>query len=292
MKITCNIIGDILPLYVENMVSEDTKKVVEEHIDGCDRCKRQLKGMTSSINIPLETDTASFEKMKATLQKKKIQTIIFSIMLTVSVIVVLISFLTAREYIPYHEGLISLTESSDGIIIAKFNDEVKGYNISTEPSKIGDGFVYYITTWDSFWASSIIKKSVNNTVLNIDGKKIDSIYYYNADGSEDILIYGKDQNPNGGMVSLPRLVLGYYLLLAIALAIISGILTYVYRKKEKIRNIMLKFFLLPVSYILAHILIKGFPASSYSAKRDFLVILFVTISICIASISAINIIKE
>ena len=29
-KINCNVIGDLLPLYVDGAVSEDTKKLVEE----------------------------------------------------------------------------------------------------------------------------------------------------------------------------------------------------------------------------------------------------------------------
>lgn len=35
MKITCNIIDDLLPLYVDDMVSEDSRKLVEEHLKEC-----------------------------------------------------------------------------------------------------------------------------------------------------------------------------------------------------------------------------------------------------------------
>ena len=35
MKITCNIIEDLLPLYVDDMVSEDSRKLVEEHLKEC-----------------------------------------------------------------------------------------------------------------------------------------------------------------------------------------------------------------------------------------------------------------
>ena len=31
-KINCNVIQDILPLYIEDAVSEDTKELVEEHL--------------------------------------------------------------------------------------------------------------------------------------------------------------------------------------------------------------------------------------------------------------------
>ena len=40
MKNECSIIRDILPLYVENMVSEDTSEFVKEHLENskCSFC--------------------------------------------------------------------------------------------------------------------------------------------------------------------------------------------------------------------------------------------------------------
>lgn len=292
MKISCSVIRDILPLYVENMVSEDTKEIVEEHIKDCEECKKELEEMKSSIDLPIDTDTTPLRRIKTTMRRKKIQTIIFSTMVTMVIIAIAIGYLTVPEHIPYHEGLISFIESNDGMVIAIFSPEVTGYTINAEPSKTDDGIVYYINTWDSIWNRNIIKKSVNNIVLNPEGEEVAAVYYYNADGSEDILIYGKDQYPTGGVISLPRLVLSYYFLLAVVLALISGIILFNWRKREKLRNIMLYIFLLPMSYILAHIFIKGFPASTYLAKRDFFAILLVTIPLYIAFILAVSLIKE
>ena len=39
----CSMIEDLLPLYVENLVSEDTKKEIEEHIKKCNKCSEELK---------------------------------------------------------------------------------------------------------------------------------------------------------------------------------------------------------------------------------------------------------
>lgn len=292
MKITCDVIKDILPLYIENMVSEDTRQIVKEHIDNCEDCKMQLEKMSSSINLPIDTDIGPLKKLQSDIRKKKFQSIVFTIMLTAVILIALVGFLTAPEYIPYHEGLVSVMENDDGTAIALFSDEVTGYDIDVNASDKSDGYVYSITTWDSIWNRNILKKTVNNTVLNSDGKKVDSVYYYNTDGSEDILIYGIDQNPSGGIMILPRLALGYYLMLAIILAVVSGIILFVFRHKEKIRNIMVKVFLLPLSYIIAHIGTKGFSASSYSMVRDFFLILLLAIPIYIVFISAINIIRE
>ena len=43
MKNECSIVQDILPLYVEDMVSEDTAGFVKEHLRGCPECRAELK---------------------------------------------------------------------------------------------------------------------------------------------------------------------------------------------------------------------------------------------------------
>lgn len=35
-KTNCNLIKDILPLYVDNIVSEDTKELLEAHLETCE----------------------------------------------------------------------------------------------------------------------------------------------------------------------------------------------------------------------------------------------------------------
>ena len=48
MKNECSIIRDILPLYVENMVSEDTSEFVKEHLESCPACRGSLWGCKQS----------------------------------------------------------------------------------------------------------------------------------------------------------------------------------------------------------------------------------------------------
>ena len=42
-KISCNVIQDIMPLYVDEIVSEDTKKLVEEHLKECEDCRKEME---------------------------------------------------------------------------------------------------------------------------------------------------------------------------------------------------------------------------------------------------------
>lgn len=45
MRNECNIIRDILPLYIDKIVSEDTISFVEEHLEKCVACRAELENM-------------------------------------------------------------------------------------------------------------------------------------------------------------------------------------------------------------------------------------------------------
>ena len=52
MKFRCSIIDDLLPLYLEDMCSEDTKAAIEEHLQECPACQEKLARMKNSDIIP------------------------------------------------------------------------------------------------------------------------------------------------------------------------------------------------------------------------------------------------
>ena len=174
-----------------------------------------------------------------------------------TIVIIGIAYLTSPEYLPYSSDIISIREYEDGKIIITFDDKVTGYDINRYVTKNGGGYEYHLTTWNTIWNQHIIKNNAQSIILNPDGEDVAAVYYYSVDGSEDILIHGKDMLQGGGVVTLPRLVLAYYLLTAMLLAILLGILLYIYRKKDKRRYVLEKILLLPVSYIIGHFCIKG-----------------------------------
>ncbi len=49
--ILCHIVSDLLPLYQENLLSEESKKVVEMHIKECETCKKHMNTIELQIDI-------------------------------------------------------------------------------------------------------------------------------------------------------------------------------------------------------------------------------------------------
>lgn len=49
-KIDCNVIGDLLPLYVDKVCSKESAELVEEHIQSCEKCKKLFDEMNMGIS--------------------------------------------------------------------------------------------------------------------------------------------------------------------------------------------------------------------------------------------------
>lgn len=76
-KISCNVIQDIMPLYVDEIVSEDTKKLVEEHLKECEDCRKEMEKCRAKIILPNkkkinQAEKELFQKLKHRLINRRI----------------------------------------------------------------------------------------------------------------------------------------------------------------------------------------------------------------------------
>jgi hypothetical protein len=227
----------------------------------------------------LETNILPLKKMQVTLLKRKYLTILFSVSFTILILIITMGYITAPKYIPYSKNIITIAKAANNSVIVHFEVPSARYEISKYRAEDNSGYIYNISTWNSIWNRSICKDSPQDFILNPKGEMVSNVYYSSNDGNEDILIYGKDPNPNGGTITLPRLFLSYYFTIAVVGAVILGFILFLFRKKRNAKVIIFKLFALPISYLLGHICIKGFTGISYSATRDFYAILLAMIPI-------------
>ena len=52
MKVPCNVIRDLLPLYHDNVCSPETATLVEEHLKDCDACQEEFHKLQANL-LPL-----------------------------------------------------------------------------------------------------------------------------------------------------------------------------------------------------------------------------------------------
>lgn len=275
--VSCNVIEDLIPLYAEDMLSEESKQLVEDHLDECEGCREYLKELQEMESLPIETDTKPLKKIQRSIQKKKWYAIMLTTLITLLIGALTVVFMTVPEYLSYSEETVMISETDDGFTLVDFDEEVAGYDLQSYAAENGRGTVYHLTTWSTTWHQLTDTKEVAPIVLNQNGEQVEAVYYYQTNGAADQLIYGEEQQINGGVVTLPRLSLNYFFgLAAIGLLICAGIL-YAVRSNKTHRERMTKITGLPLAYLLAHLVVTGWNATSYSSVRDLAAILLVAI---------------
>lgn len=57
----CNLIDDLLPIYIEDLANDDTKMFIEEHIKTCEKCKQKVEDMRVNLGSS-EFETNDIDK--------------------------------------------------------------------------------------------------------------------------------------------------------------------------------------------------------------------------------------
>jgi hypothetical protein len=276
-KVNCNIIKDILPLYIDNVICEDTKELVEEHLLNCDECKKELSLLklnlkVSEVVITEKDDIAFLKKIGLDIRKKRVFTGILSAVISAIVVILSFAYLTAPEYLPYTESFDIITANeNNGSVTLSFTGEYEFYQ--------REQGVYDISLYHTVWNKLFNTTQKQVITVNPNGEQVKTIYYVSNGGQEDKIIYGENPFDNGGVVTLPRLFLNYYIVIATLITFVLTVLFVLFRKKQKIKTIIVAILLIPISYIVSHIMITGLNATSYSATRDFYLILLLVIPI-------------
>lgn len=74
MKYPCSIIQDLLPLYVDEICSEESKKIVEDHLSRCSICKEIYDSMCNLKQEDIH-DYHESQRIKSLKQVKKKNTL-------------------------------------------------------------------------------------------------------------------------------------------------------------------------------------------------------------------------
>ena len=91
MSRECSIVKDLLPLYIENMLSEDSFAFVEEHLQSCAKCREYLESLKGTNdecieNLEIIDKGETMKNIQKKMRKNKILTIFATIILTILLI--------------------------------------------------------------------------------------------------------------------------------------------------------------------------------------------------------------
>lgn len=99
MSVKCEVVKDLLPLYIDGVCSEESKKTVEEHLLNCKSCKEEMELLTADLKtVSAKTEDKKIVKAaNAVIKKGKKKSFLVGCLIALCAVLVL-----ASAYTGYH----------------------------------------------------------------------------------------------------------------------------------------------------------------------------------------------
>lgn len=272
---------DLLNLYAEGLLNEESKEFVEENLSKSEELREKLRQIKED-KIDLENNnpmSLDFVAKRIKQDKKSYGLLITS--LVVSILLIGFSFLTKPIHYEDDGNLYTVTNAGNQIFINFKKDLVK-VDSYEEKDEDGQGKEIFLDAYTTRLDQILNKTS--KQVLAFE-KNSDTIYYNNQDKNAT-LIYG---NVGNNVQILPRLALNFYFIL---ICIGSGLLIILSLIVKKYRKFIKYIVFIPISYLLAYISICGLNFYSFYLERDFVYIVILWLSLYLLSFSIIKLIEN
>lgn len=262
----CNIIKDLLSLYKENLLSDESKKFVEDHLKSCSECENLLKDQ-----IEIESkNTKPLDFVEKRIKKESRYFTLAVVALLGSIFIFIISYLNAPRHFEYEKGLYRVYRGDD-IYTVEFSDKVSGIDYTdTEDAIYLDG---YSTKYDEIFNKDRPRKS-----LTFHKDNLKMVLYQNHEKMPNMIIGSGEVR----QTLLPRLFLGFYARLSIIGFLGMALIMFSLEKfRKKSISLPIKTLLIgaPLSLFLGIISIKGFNTATYYPVTDFKYILLLSLGI-------------
>ncbi len=214
MKIECNVIKDLLPIYIDNCCSIESKQLIAEHLKECELCNDSYKHMKASIIDMAEDNSCVQEKHDEIIIKKGIKRLrrLWIISLATVIVMIAIALIIKNEI--RGEGLcftnIDDLHKSKQFLNAIKNDDFekafkylnieKAYNLVNSPRPID------INQYQEIAKEYFIKdlQLLTNNGFKITGSKFASANRCDTDWWFEFNIYMK--NSHGKNENIGKLV--------------------------------------------------------------------------------------
>ena len=178
----CNVIKDLLPLYVDNVCSNETKKLIEEHLKKCKDCEQELTLLKANIKTNAIDEEKSIKNFKKKLNIKIIKKVTMIIFFLIITIIPIALYYQHKSWL-YYNYLYTYDYNEDMRLFAFVNNKSWNFQLIKPQDIIMGGQIYY----------KIIKKD-NKDLLFLTNKYTLSNQKYG--GCPVLELDYKNLNPN------------------------------------------------------------------------------------------------
>ena len=195
MKMNCDVIRDLLPLYADEVCSEASKALVEEHLQSCERCGKELSFMQGDETNAIAEEVNTAQAAQKAWKKNKLRNLLLGLL--VAAILFGVGYgLTVPNILPVDERYLRV----DDVIYHPEQDEF------TVKLTVLDGmkhnFIRYRQVGDSFYITPMrpvittredpdwVEKK-NTVTHRIGGTPVEKKLYVGW-GDDAVLVWDRD----------------------------------------------------------------------------------------------------
>lgn len=193
MKISCNVIRDLLPLYAEDLASEDTRSLVDEHLCDCEDCAKALNSMEKKPPAIVETAAESLNKVKRLIRRRRLVSVLAAVLTVISVAAAVFTYLFTPFQLTMEQALDDFYIREDGAVVLDYSPYVIGRSLSGMNE---NWFIHQYSTRYDVWKGDN-RKSIEE-LFGSDGiiTEEEKRRYENID-----VVYGTWESPDGKVKS-------------------------------------------------------------------------------------------
>lgn len=189
MKRNCDFILDLLPLYAENVASEGTRNLVEEHLKSCDSCAAASRQMREQMVLPAQTDFEMLESYNKRRIKQRILTALTVVLLLLVVAECLLIGYTVPIWLTAEEAIENVQDMGGGNLVVTFSDDVE-----IDGRFCKHNSLYLTGLRLSLQETQPFSEAMGGKIHMVFGAT--SLWYVGAlSGEEDTLLWGDGSNP-------------------------------------------------------------------------------------------------
>ena len=171
-KFSCDTVRDMLPLYVDHIVSDDTRTIVEEHLASCEACRKEYENMKNTVVLPADEDTMQLRRFKGAWKKKKR---IIAVTAVIATVIILGTGYGIFHHFAYQEEI-----AVNGAVYTRSSETV---------AEIPEGSV------ELGYLKSILHRNIGSPTVDFSGTNLDEKYggcgLY-QDPENEMIIYLED----------------------------------------------------------------------------------------------------
>lgn len=195
MKYPCDVIQDLLPLYLDGVCSEESKAAVAQHLSECPACKQTYEALCEAETVvpePLDAaneiqKAASFQAVRKRLKHRQIGMVAAVFVMVGALLLVTVGVLkhTVR---PVENRKVLSVSMVDGSLVGRLigsrdtHTQIKRVTATVEGRQTE--LLFYAvenTQWDALTTSSEVFSEQMLCPAEKGADEIDRVYYYTGD---------------------------------------------------------------------------------------------------------------